>query len=97
MNEERKLAIKAKVEKEHPQFVDGLNGANLEALEKSLTIYAKYREEAELGRQEDEELLRAKEHAKELARPYNEAIKALKEKLAYINVLIDERKAADGL
>lgn len=96
MNSAKKEAIKAKVEKDLPDFVDMLNGASLESLDKNLSIYAKYREETELAKSEDEGLQRAKEAVKEISAPYNDAIKVLKLKLAYINLLIEERKETNG-
>lgn len=92
MDSEKKQKIVEKAEKQFPDFVDMLNGAGLDSLEKNLGIYAKHREETELAKAEDAELNMAKERVKELSAPYGDAIKALKLKLAYINVLIDEQK-----
>jgi len=97
MNNDKKEALKTKVEKEYPEFVDSLQGSGKESLDQNLLIYAKYREEAELGKKEDEGLQEAQERARELAKPYNDAIKALKEKLAYINIRIEELKEVDGI
>jgi len=96
MNSEKKEIIKAKTTKEFPEFIDMLNGSDRNSLEKNLSIYAKHREETELAKAEDEGLATAKETAKELAAPYRDALKALKLKLAYINILIEERKDLDG-
>lgn len=87
----KKDIIKKKTQKDFPEFVDMLIGANKESLEKNLLNYAKHREEVELARSEDEGLAVAKEQVKELAAPYNDAIKALKLKLAYLHVMLQEQ------
>lgn len=86
----KKDIIKKKAEKEFPEFVDMLIGANKQSLENNLLTYAKHREEVELAKSEDEGLASAKETVKELSAPYNDAIKALKLKLAYIHVMLQE-------
>lgn len=91
MTSAKKEAIKTKVEKEFPDFVDMISSAEIASLEKNLYIYAKHREETELAKVEDEELQMAKERVKDLSAPYSDAIKALKLKMAYINLLIEEK------
>lgn len=96
MNSAKKEAIKTKVEKEFPDFVDMITAADLQSLEKNLYIYAKHREETELALSEDEALALAKEQVKEMSAPYRDAIKALKLKMAYINLLIEEKGQLDS-
>lgn len=91
MTSSKKEAIKTKVEKDYPEFVDMLASANEESLQKNLYIYAKHREETELAKSEDEGLAMAKERVKDLSAPYSDAIKALKLKMAYINVMLEEK------
>ena len=49
------------------------------------------REETLMARDKDEELESAKEVAKELGAPYNDTIKALKLKTAYLHILLEEK------
>ena len=92
MDNTKELAIKTKVEKEYPDFADATGGLQLEELEKKLSLYANYREETELAKAKDATLEEARERAKILAQPYGDALKALKMKLAYIHVLLNEKK-----
>lgn len=87
----KEIAIKTKCEKDYPEFTDALNGLDLETLKKNLSKYAEYREETLLAKDKDADLREAKDKAKFLAAPYNDALKAIKLKLAYLHVLIKEK------
>lgn len=93
MSEEnsKELAIKTKAQKEFPDFTDSTDRLSIEELEKKLMQYANYREETELSKQKDEELNKAKERVKDLQAGYNETLKALKIKMAYIHLLMAEK------
>lgn len=82
--------FKSKIEKEYPNFVEGLEGLSKEDLEKNLLIYAKHREQTEYAKRNDDELNELKEQVKELQAPYNDTLKALKAKMGYLNVLLME-------
>jgi len=90
MDNEKELALKKKAQKDYPAFVDAVEGLSTEELKSNLTRYAKYREETELAKKKDEELERAKDLVNELSAPYNDTLKALKIKMAYINILMEE-------
>jgi hypothetical protein len=57
---------------------------------------AKYREETEMAKSKDEALAKAKEMSKELQAPYNDALKALKVKMGYLSLLIQDRKGNES-
>lgn len=90
----KKEKVIKKVEKEFPDFVDMLKGADTESLKNNLNIYATHREEVELDRSENPKLNQLKEELKELNKPYNDALNVLKLKLAYLNILIKEKAEA---
>lgn len=92
----KELAMKTKAQKEYPEFTDGVDSLNSEQLEANMLQLAKYREETEMAKKKDEGLERAKEMVKELQAPYNDALKALKIKMAYLALLIQERKSDEG-
>ena len=91
---EKELAIRKKAQKQFPQFTDVVDGMNMSGLENKLMSHANYREETELAKTKDEDLKKAKDVVAELSAPYNETINALKIKMAYLHILIEEKKAA---
>lgn len=91
-DQSKELAVKTKAQKEFPEFTDSVDSLKLQDLETNMLTLAKYREETELAKQKDEALAKAKEEVKELQAPYNDALKALKIKMAYLGVLIQEKK-----
>ncbi len=91
----KEVDLKKKVQKDYPDFTDSNDGLNIKELEGNLLIYAKYREETEMAKSKDEKLQEAKDTASELGAPYRDALKALKAKMAYINVLIVEKKGEE--
>jgi FtsZ-binding cell division protein ZapB len=98
MGEDRskELAIKNRAQKDFPEFTDSVDGLSVGDLESYMLIMAKYRDEVDLSKQKDEELARLKEQIKDIQAPYNDALKALKTKMAYLGVLIQEKKG-DGV
>lgn len=88
----KELAIKDKVQKDYPEFTDSVDSLKLADLESNMLQMAKYREETEMAKKKDEELEKAKAEVKELQAPYNDALKALKLKMAYLGLLIKDRK-----
>lgn len=90
----QELLLRTKAQKDYPEFTDSVDNAQLADLEANLLRYAKYREETEMAKKKDEDLDKAKNLVKELQAPYNETIKALKVKTAYLGLLIEERKAS---
>lgn len=85
--------IKMKVEKELETFVDVVNGMGRTELKDELFRLANYREEVELAKKGDEGLKEAQETARGLAAPYNDAVKALKLKTAYVHIILKEKGA----
>jgi hypothetical protein len=92
-DQSKELAIKKKAQKDYPDFTDSVDGLGLEDLKKNMVIYSQYREDSELAKQKDEGLKEAKDNVKFLSGPYNDTIKALKTKLAYLNLLAREKQS----
>ena len=88
----KELALKTKAQKDYPEFTDGVDNLQLAELESNLLRLAKYREETEMAKKKDETLEKARNDVAELQAPYNDAIKALKIKMGYLNLLIQDRK-----
>lgn len=84
--------LKTKVRNEFPEFVDSVDKLGMEKLNENLLRYAVYREETEMARQNDKSLIKAKNEVKDYQAPYNETLKALKLKMAYLHLLIIDRK-----
>lgn len=82
--------FKEKMAKKFPSFVESIQGLDIADLEKHMLIYSKHREDTELAKKLDQELQEAKDKAASLAAPYSDAIKVLKMKMAYLNILIRE-------
>jgi len=93
MSEDRskELVLKAKCQKKHPDFTNSQDGMSATELEKNLLRYARYREETIMAQSKDETLRQAKEAVTELGAPYKETLAALKLKMAYLNVLLEEK------
>ena len=89
---EKELALKTKAQKDYPEFTDSVDSLKLADLESNLLRLAKYREETEMAKKKDLGLEKAREEVAELQAPYNDAIKALKVKTAYLGLLIQDRK-----
>lgn len=83
--------LKKKVQKDNPSFTDSVDGLTVTDLEKNLLMYAKHKEDTEMALKEDEEIKDTQEKLKELKGPYSDALKALKLKMAYLNILIREK------
>jgi len=83
--------LKKKVQKDNPTFTDSVDGLTVADLEKNMLMYAKHKEDTEMALKEDDEIRDTQEKLKELKGPYNDATKALKMKMAYINILIREK------
>jgi hypothetical protein len=83
--------LKKKVQKDNPTFTDSVDGLTVTDLEKNMLMYAKHKEDTEMALKEDEEIQDIQEQLKELKAPYGDAMKSLKMKMAYINILIREK------
>lgn len=88
----KELAVKTKAQKDYPEFTDSVDHLKIEELESNMLRMAKYREETEMAKKKDEVLEKAKNEVRELSAPYNDALKALKIKMAYLGILIQEKK-----
>ena len=84
-------ALKTKVEKKYPDFVEEVERLSVAELEHRLIGYAKNNAETEKARENDEELQKAKDTVKYLNEPYKDAIAAIKDKTKYILTLIEEK------
>lgn len=94
MEVDKEELLKTKVREQMPEFTDAVDNAPLAKLEAEMLKYSNYREETEMAKQKDEGLAKAKNEVKELQAPYNETLKALKMKTAYLGLLIGEKKAS---
>ena len=88
----KELALKTSVQKNYPEFTDTVDSLNLTDLESNLLRLAKYREETEMAKKKDAKLEAARAEVADLQAPYNDALKALKAKMAYLCLLIQDRK-----
>lgn len=93
---DKELKLKKKVQKDYPDFVSGVESMNVEELENKLLGYAKNREETLQFQAKDEKLNEAKELVKELNGPYKDTLSAIKDKSAYIHLLMAELKEKHG-
>lgn len=84
--------LKTKVRNEFPEFTESVDNLQLDKLNENLLRYAVYREETEISKQNDKGLIKAKNDVKEYQAPYNETLKALKMKMAYLHLLMVEKK-----
>lgn len=87
----KEIALKNKCQKNYADFTNSQDGLSVEELEKNLLRYARYREETLMHKSKDENLKRAKETVAELNAPYQETLAALKLKMAYLNILLEEK------
>ena len=92
MDNSKELALKKKCQKDHPDFANVVDGMQSMDLEKKLLEYAKYREETEMAKKKDEGLQAAKDAVAELNGPYKDTLAALKIKMSYIHILMEEKK-----
>ena len=89
---EKEEKMRAKVQKDFPDFVGVVDNLSLPELEAKLLTYAKYREETLQAQSKDDELIKAKENVTFLNGPYKDTISALKSKSAYLHLLMGELK-----
>jgi len=82
--------VKEDITNKHEAFYDKCNGMGREELKKELYILANYKEETEFAKAADEELKRAQDLVKEFSAPYNDALKVLKLKIAYLHLLLKD-------
>lgn len=78
---------------EFPEFVEEVNGANVQGLNDRLAGLAKSREGVQDAKDDDEELEDAKEVVKNLAAPYKDAQKVIKLKSRFIIATLKDRGA----
>jgi len=91
---DREEILKNKVREQMPEFTDAVDNAPLAKLEMEMLKYANHREEVDMAKQKDPDLNKAKEEVKMCSATYNEQLKALKLKMAYLGLLIAEKKAS---
>jgi hypothetical protein len=89
---EKELALKTQAQKLFPDFTNGVDSLNVTELEANLLRLAKYREETEMAKKKDDDLATARQAVTDLQAPYNDALKALKVKMAYLGLLIQDKK-----
>ena len=93
ISDKKRAQILKQVETKEPVFMETVQNLDVEALEQNLLRYAKYREETLAAQASDPQLIEAKEVVKELNRTFVDALGSLKTKLAYLNLLLEDKKA----
>lgn len=89
-----KKTIQEIVQKDYPEFAEETNGLSVDQLNSKLATLAKYGEESEQAKQDDEELEKSQALAAELAAPYKDIKKALKAKTKYVYAMLKDKGAA---
>lgn len=82
---------KSKIEKEMPEFVAEVAGLSVDDLNLRLSRLAKDYEAIEEAKEADAGLSDARDAAREMAAPYSEGKKAVRNKSSYIVALIKEK------
>lgn len=72
-------------------FADEIRALDDDALKARLVKLAQYREEIKQSMQDDEQLTRAKETAKELAAPYRDSLKDNEMRTTFIVKVLEEK------
>lgn len=80
--------VKKDIIEKHDIFYDMTNAMDREDLKSELSRLANYKEEVEFAKDNDTELNELKESVKFISGPYNDAVKVLKLKTAYIHLLL---------
>lgn len=86
-----KTELMKKIEKIHQGFADTVEGLPTKDLENNMLMYAKHAEDTLEALRKSKEIKDAQEQLKELKGPYSDTLKALKLKMAYLNLLIKEK------
>lgn len=90
----QKKTFTQKVQEEMPEFANEVAGLAVSDLNGRLAVLAKANEENEQLKENDEDLIAAKNEASELAAPFRDAKKALRLKTRYVVALIKEKGGA---
>lgn len=88
-----KKSVQEKVQTEYPEFATEVAGETPAQLNNRLAGLAKYLEQTEEAKENDNQLEIAREQVKELSGPYNDTKKALRIKSKYIITLLREKGA----
>ena len=83
-----KKSFEEKVEENYPGFVESVMGLSVPELNNRLSTYVKELQKSEEAREMDSELKSTQELAKQMAAPYNDVKKAVKDKNKFIIGLI---------
>ena len=92
---EKEEAVKKAVQTKEPTFCSMVEGMKKNELEKELSRLSNYREQVQFAKGDDEDLERASKIVKELAGPYNDALKVLKLKTAYLHLLLKDKTVGE--
>lgn len=95
--EVKRTALIKKIEKVHEGFAEMVDGLDVKELEANLLMYSKYKEEILVALEESEAIEEAKKVLSDLKGPFNDKLKALKLKTAYIHILLTEKGAGGAL
>ena len=83
-------SIKNKCQKDHPEFCEEADASDAESLKKKMASYANYMEETKLARANNPEINRIKDELAVAEGPFKDAEKALKQKLQYIHLTLQD-------
>jgi len=86
-----KKSNREQVQENYPEFATEVEGLSADQLNNKLATLAKYAEETETAKEDDEALEQAKAEAAELAAPYRDAKKAIRAKSKYVIALLKEK------
>jgi len=95
---EKEFKLKKKIAKKHPNFVEVVEGLSAADLKQSMSKYARYAVEVRMALKNDETIQNTEAALKELKGPYNDTLKALKEKMDYVYMLLKDKEGllSDG-
>ena len=88
-----KKSNRESVQEEYPEFANEVDALSVDQLNNRLATLAKYLEESETAKENDEALEEAKTASSELAAPYRDAKKAIRAKTKYVIATLKEKGA----
>lgn len=86
-----KKSLTVTIQKQMPEFADEVASFDVSALEDRIVSMARSLDDVEKAKAADEGLEQAREQAKQLNAPYNDAKKAIRLKTSYLILLLEEK------
>lgn len=88
------VTFQGKMQKDMPAFTDSCNGLTVQQLDQKIVTLQKELQDSEEHKGKNEDLAKAKAHAKELGATYSEVRRDVKLKTRYLVELIREKGGA---